>query len=84
MDQDKGPIYFYGRTCDLVKYVTKKSDLGEVVVSFMEICSYIFMQVGFEFANVVCIVKIWQIEQKRLFESIDQIGWGGMQNIWIF
>jgi hypothetical protein len=42
-----------------VKYVTKKSDLGEVVVSFMEICSYIFMQVGFEFANVVCIVKIW-------------------------
>jgi hypothetical protein len=38
--------------------VTKKSDFGEVVVSFMEISSYIFMQVGFEFESVVCIVKI--------------------------
>ncbi len=39
--------------------VTKKNDLGEVVVNFMEICFYIFMQVGFEFENVVCIVNIW-------------------------
>ncbi len=39
--------------------VTKKSDLGEVVVNFMEIYFYIFMQVGFEFENVVCTVKIW-------------------------
>jgi hypothetical protein len=29
------------------------------VVNFMEICFYIFMQVGFEFENVVCIVNIW-------------------------
>ncbi len=42
--------------------VTKKSDFGEVVVSFMEISSYIFMQVGFEFESVVCIVKIWYFE----------------------
>jgi hypothetical protein len=38
--------------------LTKKSDLGEVVVNFMDTCFYIFMQVGFEFENVVCIVKI--------------------------